>query len=88
MSDEHDAPARPSAPVEITLDGPGPFQLPICTDLKEIALGESVAILRLETRQGQRVDIPVPIGMLIEIGDAAEEGLQQIIRSRGPAPLQ
>lgn len=75
-------------PVEIPLLGDGPFQLPICTDLKEIALGESLAVLRFETIDGQRVDIPVPIGMLVEIGDAAEEALQHAVRARDGTSLQ
>lgn len=79
-----DAPGRPD-PEEVLLDGPGPFQLPICTDLKEIAVGESLAVLRLETIDGQRVDVPVPIGMLVELGDACEEALHHALRSReGP----
>ena len=88
MSDE--VPARPAQPdpVEIPLDGDGPFQLPICTDLKEIAVGESLAVLRLETIDGQRVDVPIPIGMLIEIGDAAEEALQHVLRSREGTTVQ
>ncbi len=89
MSDD-DAKPRPSSadPIEIPLLGDGPFQLPICTDLKEIAVGESLAVLRFETIDGQRVDIPIPIGMLIEIGDAAEEALQHAIRSRDGTSIQ
>lgn len=75
-------------PIEIPLDGDGPFQLPICTDLKEIAVGESLAVLRFETIDGQRVDIPVPIGMLVEINDAAEEALQHAIRTRDGDTIQ
>lgn len=85
MSDEPD-PKTYVEPQEIPLVGDGPFQLPICTDLKEIAVGESLAVLRLETIDGQRVDIPVPIGMLIEIGDAAEEAVQHAIRARDGEP--
>ena len=76
-------------PIEIPLVGDGPFQLPICTDLKEIALGESLAVLRFETIDGQRVDIPVPIGMLVEIGEGADEALQHAVRARdGTSSLQ
>lgn len=87
--DEPDTPrpARPD-PIEIPLAGDGPFQLPICTDLKEIALGESLAVLRFETIDGQRVDIPIPIGMLVEIGDAAEEALMQAVRARDGSAVQ
>ena len=89
MSDD-EAKARPSPadPIEIELDGPGPFQLPICTDLKEIALGESLAVLRFETIDGQRVDIPVPIGMLVEIGEGADDALQHAIRARDGTSIQ
>ena len=89
MSD--DKPAKPASsadPIEIALDGPGPFQLPICTDLKEIAVGETLAVLRLESIEGQRIDIPIPIGMLVEIGDAAEDALQHAIRARGEPTVQ
>ena len=88
MSDDETKRVR-ADPTEIPLIGDGPFQLPICTDLKEIALGESLAVLRFETIEGQRVDIPIPIGMLVEIGDAAEEALMHAVRGRdGPATVQ
>ncbi|MDB5591587.1 hypothetical protein [Enterovirga sp.] len=89
MPDDADT-VRPKAPdpIEIPLEGDGPFQLPICTDLKEIALGESLAVLRFETIDGQRVDIPIPIGMLVEIGDAAEEALMHAVRAREGASVQ
>lgn len=88
MSDDP-IPRRPMPdPIEIPLEGDGPFQLPICTDLKEIALGESLAVLRFETIDGQRVDIPIPIGMLVEIGEAADEALQHAIRARDGTSLQ
>lgn len=80
--DEPDPRPAQRDPIEIPLDGDGPFQLPICTDLKEIAVGESLAVLRLETLDGQRVDIPIPIGMLVEIGDAAEQALHHALRAR------
>ncbi|HMO29869.1 hypothetical protein [Enterovirga sp.] len=82
MTDEKDERPRGPEPIEIPLQGPGPFQLPICTDLKDIGLGESLAVLRFETIEHQRVDIPIPIGMLVEIGDACEEALQHAIRAR------
>lgn len=88
MSDDP-SPRKPAPdPIEIPLEGDGPFQLPICTDLKEIALGESLAVLRFETIDGQRVDIPVPIGMLVEIGEAADEALQHAVRARDGTSLQ
>ena len=86
MSDD-DNPGRPD-PEELVLEGPGPFQMPICTDLKEIAVGESLAVLRLETLDGQRLDVPVPIGMLVELGEACEEALHQALRSREGPGLQ
>ena len=82
MSDDTPRPLAGPLPTEIALDGEGPFQLPICTDLKDIAVGETLAVLRFETSQGQRVDIPIPIGMLVEIGDAAEEALHHALRGR------
>lgn len=83
MADDTEDPRpRGPDPIEIPLTGPGPFQLPICTDLKDIALGESLAVLRFETIEQQRVDIPIPIGMLVEIGDACEEALQHAIKAR------
>lgn len=88
MNDDPEPPKTVAVPIEIPLEGEGPFQLPICTDLKEIAVGESLAVLRFETIEGQRVDIPVPIGMLIEIGDAAEEALQHAIRARDGSTIQ
>ena len=82
MAEDDDKRSQGPEPKEIPLDGPGPFQLPICTDLKDIALGESLAVLRFETLDQQRVDIPIPIGMLVEIGDACEEALQHAIKAR------
>ena len=75
-------------PTEIPLVGDGPFQLPICTDLAGISLGESLAILRFETLEGQRVDIPVPIGMLVELKDASEEALQAAVSARDGTMVQ
>lgn len=75
-------------PVEIPLVGDGPFQLPICTDLKEIAVGESLAVMRFETIDGQRVDIPIAIGMLIEINDAASAALAHAVRKRDGRTVQ
>lgn len=86
--DEPEPPRRMPDPIEVPLVGDGPFQLPICTDLKEIALGESLAVLRFETIDGQRVDIPIPIGMLVEIGDAAEEALMHAVKARDGTPIQ
>ena len=80
--------ASPGDPTEIPLVGDGPFQLPICTDLAAIALGESLAILQLETIEGQRVDIPVPIGMLIELRDAADEALRVATTARDGPTVQ
>lgn len=80
--DTEDERPRAPDPTEIPLVGPGPFQLPICTDLKDIGLGESLAVLRFETIEHQRVDIPIPIGMLVEIGEACEEALQHAIKAR------
>jgi hypothetical protein len=82
MAEDDDTRPLGPEPTEIPLDGPGPFQLPICTDLKDIGVGESLAVLRFETIDGQRVDIPIPIGMLVEIGDACEEALQHAIKAR------
>ncbi len=85
---DDDRKAAAAEPTEIPLAGDGPFQLPICTDLAEIALGESLAILRFETLEGQRVDIPVPIGMLVELKDAAEEALQAAVAARDGSMMQ
>lgn len=83
MSDDtEDQRPRAPEPTQIPLEGPGPFQLPICTDLKDIGVGESLAVLRFETLDHQRIDIPIPIGMLVEIGDACEEALQHAIKAR------
>ncbi|WP_375458976.1 hypothetical protein [uncultured Enterovirga sp.] len=87
-SDDPEPPRRAPDPIEIPLPGDGPFQLPICTDLKEIALGESLAVLRFETLDGKRVDIPVPIGMLVEIGEAADEALMHAVKARDGTSVQ
>jgi hypothetical protein len=39
-------------------------------------------VLRFETIDHQRVDIPIPIGMLVEIGEGCEEALQHAIKGR------
>lgn len=85
--DDHDIKAGPD-PTEIPLVGEGPFQLPLCTDLAGIALGEAIAVLQLETMEGQRVDIPIPIGMLLELKDGAEEALQTAVTIRDGTRLQ
>lgn len=82
QSDPDDMPSGPE-PIEITLDGDGPFQLPLCTDLAGIALGESFAILQFETAEGQRVDIPVPAGFLVELETIAGEALRAMTGSAG-----
>ena len=85
--DDHGAPAG-AEPTEVPLLGDGPFQLPLCTDLAGIALGEAIAVLQLETLEGQRVDIPVPIGMLLELRDGAEEALQTAVTIRDGTRIQ
>jgi hypothetical protein len=75
-------------PIEIPLEGDGPFQLPLCTDLAAVALGEALAFLQFETSEGQRVDIPVPIGMLVEIGEAVAEALQVATTTRDGTMVQ
>lgn len=75
-------------PTEIALEGDGPFQLPLCTDLASVAIGESLAILQFETLDGQRVDIPVPIGMLVELKEAAEEALTYATSARDGTMVQ
>lgn len=88
MSDDEQTPLIYIDPVEVPLVGDGPFQLPICTDLKEIAVGESLAVMRFETIDGQRVDIPIPIGMLVEINDAASAALAHAVRKRDGTTVQ
>ena len=84
---DDDRPPGPD-PIEIPLVGEGPFQLPLCTDLASITLGEAIAVLQLETMEGQRLDIPIPIGMLLELKDAAEEALQAAISARVGTMIQ
>ena len=83
--DDSDTPDMPSGPepIEIKLDGDGPFQLPLCTDLAGIAIGETFAILQFETSEGQRVDIPVPAGFLVELEQIAGEALRAMTGSPG-----
>ena len=89
MADTDDTDRSPAPdPIEIPLVGEGPFQLPLCTDLAGIALGEAIAVLQLETMEGQRLDIPIPIGMLLELKDAAEEALQAAITLRDGTMIQ
>jgi hypothetical protein len=75
-------------PEEIALAGEGPFQLPLCTDLVAIAIGETLAVLQFETMEGQRLDIPIPLGMLAEIKDASEEALQVATTTRDGTMVQ
>jgi hypothetical protein len=75
MSDDDDEMEGPE-PTELALPGEGPFQLPLCTELDTIALGESLAVLQFETLEGQRIDLPVPIGLLEQIRLAADEALR------------
>lgn len=75
-------------PIEIALSGEGPFQLPLCTDLVSVAIGETLAVLQFETLEGQRIDIPIPIGMLEEIRDAAAEALQAAATARDGTMVQ
>ncbi len=85
MADEDDDALTGPEPIEVALPGDGPFQLPLCTDLATIAIGESLAILQFETMEGQRLDIPIPIGLLEEIRDAAEEARLAAVAGRdGP----
>ncbi len=75
-------------PLEVPLPGEGPFQLPLCTDLSAIAIGETLAVLQFETMEGQRVDIPIPIGMLAELKEAAEEALRAATSNRDGTMVQ
>ncbi len=90
MADDDDRDDGPltTEPIEIALPGDGPFQLPLCTDLAAIAIGETLAVLQFETMEGQRIDIPVPLGMLEEIKDAAEEALQAALTNRDGTMMQ
>ena len=88
MADDDDIGPGVPEPFEIPLVGDGPFQLPLCTDLASIALGEALAVLQLETMEGQRVDIPVPIGMLVELKQAAEEALIAATAARDGTMVQ
>ena len=75
-------------PIEVPLVGEGPFQLPLCTDLVSIAIGETLAVMQFETLEGQRIDIPIPIGMLLEIKEGADEALQAALTSRDGTMVQ
>ena len=90
MADDENHEDEPLAtdPIEVALPGEGPFQLPLCTDLAAIAIGETLAVLQFETMEGQRLDIPIPIGMLEEIKEAAEEALQAALTSRDGTMMQ
>jgi hypothetical protein len=90
MADDDDQDDGPltTDPIEIALPGEGPFQLPLCTDLAAIAIGETLAVLQFETMEGQRIDIPIPLGMLEEIKDAAEEALQAALTDRDGTMMQ
>lgn len=90
MADDDDQDDGPliREPIEIALPGDGPFQLPLCTDLAAIAIGETLAVLQFETMEGQRVDIPIPLGMLDEIKEAAEEALQVALSNRDGSMMQ
>lgn len=88
MADDDDHVHGAPEPFEIPLVGEGPFQLPLCTDLAAIALGETLAVLQFETLEGQRVDIPVPIGMLVELKQAAEEALLAATAARDGTMVQ
>lgn len=85
--DGDEGPAGPE-PIEIALPGDGPFQLPLCTDLVSVAIGETLAVMQFETLEGQRIDIPIPIGMLEEIRDAAVEALQAATTNRDGTMVQ
>ena len=90
MADDDDGEDGPliTDPIEIALPGEGPFQLPLCTDLAAIAIGETLAVVQFETLEGQRVDIPIPLGMLEEIKEAAEEALQAALSNRDGTMVQ
>ncbi|NNM74092.1 hypothetical protein [Enterovirga aerilata] len=86
--DDEDGGSEGPEPIEIALPGEGPFQLPLCTDLAAVAIGETLAVLQFETMEGQRVDIPIPIGMLLEIKEAAEEALRAAMADRDGSMVQ
>lgn len=82
-----DTPEEPDAD-EIELDGEGPFRLPVCTDLRGLAVGEALAFISFETESGQRVDVPVPVGMLVELGEAVAEALRLATTDRDGLMVQ
>ena len=88
MSDDDDDEILGLEPIEIALPGAGPFQLPLCTELGTIAIGETLAVLQFETMEGQRVDIPVPIGMLEQIRAASDEALRAATTNRDGSMVQ
>ena len=75
-------------PTEVALPGNGPFQMPLCMELVTIAIGETLAVLQFETIESQRIDIPVPIGMLEQIRAASEEALRAATTDRDGSMVQ
>jgi hypothetical protein len=70
-----------SGPSEVHLDGPGPFELPLCSRLESVTIGGTLAVLHFETLEGQQLDIPIPLGAL---GDISLLALQAANEAAGP----
>jgi hypothetical protein len=88
MSDDDDDEVLGPEPTEIALPGAGPFQMPLCTELLTVAIGETLAVMQFETLEGQRIDIPIPIGMLEQIRAASEEALRAATTDRDGTMVQ
>lgn len=65
-------------PAQVSFPGPGPFLLPLCAETVNIVLGEHLVLLQVETTEGQRLDIPLPVTALSDLAASAADALRKI----------
>ncbi|WP_375458311.1 hypothetical protein [uncultured Enterovirga sp.] len=65
-------------PAEVSFPGPGPFLLPMCGETVKLVLRELIMVLQIETVQGQRLDIPLPVSALADLAETVVDALKRL----------
>lgn len=83
MSDPLNGQVSDAPPVEIALDGPGLFHLPLCGRDIAVSKHDRIAVVWFHTASGeQRVGVPIPVEALRELALATVDAITR------PAPAE
>lgn len=69
-------------PTFLPLDGDGPFELSICTDVN-LALGDIMAVLEMTTIEGKTVFVPLGQQQVIDLRGLCDQVLREIAGKPG-----